>query len=64
MIRSVLRYQKIPMSFTYYSRTITTLQSLTSIFHVTKHRDLKYGMIGEKFKCGTCKAALDDVRYL
>jgi hypothetical protein len=32
-----------PMSFTYYSHIITTLQSLTSLCHVTKHLDLEYG---------------------
>jgi hypothetical protein len=32
-----------PGSFTYYSRTITTLQSLTSLCHVTKHPYLEYG---------------------
>jgi hypothetical protein len=37
------RYQKIPISFTYYSRAITTLQSLTSLCHVTKHRNFEYG---------------------
>jgi hypothetical protein len=37
------RYKKIPMSFAYYICTITTLQSLTSLCHVTKHRNLEYG---------------------
>jgi hypothetical protein len=48
----------------YYSRNITTLQSLTSLCHLTKHpRSRIWQMVGEKFKCGTFKAALDDVRY-
>jgi hypothetical protein len=50
------------------TRTITTLQSFTSLCHVTKYRDLEYMAndtpVGEKFKCGTFKAALNDVRYL
>jgi hypothetical protein len=57
-IKKFLRYLSIALVLS------LTLQSLTSLCHVTKHQDFEYGKYKWKFKCGTFKAALDNVRYL